>query len=64
ILTANWEAQAGQQWTVPVGGGGGKIVHLGRLPLNLSLAAFYNVETPQYGSTWQLRFTVQMLFPR
>ncbi len=64
ILTANWEEPAGQQWTVPVGGGGGKIVHLGRLPLNLSLAAFYNVETPQYGSTWQLRFTVQMLFPR
>jgi len=64
ILTANWKAAAGQQWTVPVGGGGGKIVHIGRLPLNLSLSAFYNVETPQYGPDWQLRFTVQILFPR
>ena len=42
----------------------GKIIHIGHLPLNLSLSAFYNVETPQYGPDWQLRFTVQMLFPR
>ena len=64
ILTANWKAEEGDRWTVPLGGGVGKILHLGKLPLNLSLAAFYNVETPAYGPDWQLRFSIQMLFPK
>lgn len=45
-------ALARQQSTVSASGVGVKIIHLGRMPLNLSLAAFYNMETPQYGSTW------------
>jgi hypothetical protein len=28
ILTVDWKADSGQQWTVPVGGGVGKIFHL------------------------------------
>ena len=34
ILTVDWKANSGQQWTVPIGGGVGKIFHLGKLPVN------------------------------
>ena len=34
ILTVDWKADSGQKWTVPLGGGVGKIFHLGKLPVN------------------------------
>jgi len=64
IITANWEADAADRWTVPVGGGLGKIVKLGRTPVNLQLQAFYDVERPHDGADWQLRFQVMFLFPK
>ena len=48
IITANWKADSDNRWVVPVGGGFGKIVKLGRLPLNLQLSAYDNVVTPNY----------------
>ena len=65
IITANWKADSDNRWTVPIGGGVGKIVHLGRLPVNLQLAGYYNVEKPkEFGADWQLRFQFQFLFPK
>ena len=65
IITANWKADSDNRWTVPVGGGVGKIQRLGKLPLNIQLSAYYNVETPQnFGADWQMRFQVQFLFPK
>jgi hypothetical protein len=63
IITANWKADSGDRWTVPLGGGAGKIVRFGRLPMNFQLQAFYNVVTPDNGADWQLRFQFQFLFP-
>ena len=48
ILTVDWDADSGQQWTVPIGGGVGKIFHLGKLPVNTQLSAYYNVVRPDY----------------
>ena len=64
IITANWKAKNSDQWTIPVGGGVGKIVKIGKLPLNLSVHAYYNVEAPESGSDWSARFQVQFLFPK
>jgi hypothetical protein len=65
IITANWEADSDNRWTVPIGGGVGKILHLGRLPVNTQLSAYYNVETPKdMGADWQLRFRFQFMFPK
>ena len=64
VITADWEADSGNRWTVPVGGGVGKIVKLGKRPLNLQLQAFYNVERPHDGPDWQLRFQILFLFPK
>jgi hypothetical protein len=64
IATVNWDAPSGQKWTVPVGGGVGKIFHFGRLPVNTQLAAYYNVERPDNAANWQIRFQVQLMFPK
>ena len=64
IITANWKAESSQRWTVPVGGGVGKIFHLGKLPVNTSLQAYYNVVTPDNGPNWQIRAQVQFMFPK
>jgi hypothetical protein len=64
ILTVDWKADSGQQWTVPLGGGIGKIFHIGKLPVNTSLQAYYNVVHPDYGANWQLRAQVQFMFPK
>jgi hypothetical protein len=66
IITANFSASGDNHWTVPVGGGGGKVWRVGKvgLPINTQLQAFYNADTPEFGPDWQLRAQVQLLFPR
>lgn len=64
IITANWEADSGNQWTVPFGGGVGKIFKIGNQPLNAQVKAFYNVEKPDNGPDWALRLQLQFLFPK
>lgn len=64
IITANWEADSGNQWTVPFGGGFGKIFRIGKQPMNGQIQAFYNVEKPKYGPEWALRVQLQFLFPK
>ncbi|GAB4343859.1 MAG: hypothetical protein Kow0099_22690 [Candidatus Abyssubacteria bacterium] len=65
VITANWKADdSDDRWTVPVGGGIGKIVKIGKLPVNLQLQSFYNVEKPDLGADWSIRFQVQFLFPK
>jgi hypothetical protein len=64
IITANWKADSGDKWTVPVGAGVGKLFRLGKLPVNIQLQALYNVEKPKDASDWQLRFQVQFLFSK
>ena len=64
IATVNWKADGSNRWTVPVGGGVGKIFHLGKLPVNTQLAGYYNVVRPDDGANWQIRFQVQLMFPK
>ncbi len=64
IITANWEASSGDKWTVPFGGGVGKIFKIGKQNLNGQAQAFYNVEKPENGPDWQLRLQLQFLFPK
>ncbi len=65
IVTANWKAdKAGDVWTVPLGAGVGKILRIGKLPLNVQAAGFYNVVKPTVGPDWTLRLQVQFLFPK
>ncbi len=64
IITSNWEAESGQQWTVPFGGGIGKLVRFGSLPVDLQTQVFYNVVKPDNAGDWGLRLQFKMLFPK
>ena len=65
VITANWLAASNERWTLPIGGGVGKILKLGKQPINVQLEAFDNVVTPNRGGPdWQLRFQVALLFPK
>lgn len=63
IITANWRQTPGERWLTPVGGGIGKIVRLGKTPVNLNAQAFRNTERAQGTSSWSARLEVQFLFP-
>jgi hypothetical protein len=64
IITANWEARSSERWVVPVGGGVGKIVHLGKQPVNVYTQFFRNVQRPDGTSSWSARFNMTFLFPK
>ena len=64
VITADWEADSGQRWTVPVGGGVGKIFRVGKQALNAQVQAYYNVEKPDIKGDWSMRLQLQFMFPR
>jgi|HubBroStandDraft_5_1064220.scaffolds.fasta_scaffold94306_2 hypothetical protein len=64
IITVNWTAAGSQQWTVPLGGGVGQIVHWGKVPVNMQLSGYYNIAHPTEGPNWQVRTQIQFLFPK
>jgi hypothetical protein len=64
VITANWEADSDDQWLVPLGGGAGRVFKIGPQPVNVGLQAYYNVEKPQFGPDWSLRFAISFLFPK
>lgn len=64
IITADWTGDSSNRWTVPVGGGMGKIFRIGSQPLNASLQGFGYPVRPSLGPSWAVRFQIQFLFPR
>jgi hypothetical protein len=64
IITANLNASSGNVWTIPVGGGVGKIFHLGKLPINTQIGGYYNVARPEYAGNWTIRAQIQFMFPK
>jgi hypothetical protein len=65
IITANWMADdSDDRWTVPLGGGVGRVFKLGSQPVNVSAQAFYHVEKPDVVGDWTIRLQLQLLFPR
>ena len=64
IITADWEADSGDPWTLPIGGGFGKVIRFGKLPINMSLQGYWNAVHPDNGAGWQMRFQAQFLFPK
>ncbi len=60
-ITANWQYR-GTKWTVPVGGGFGRIFRIGALPVDLSISTYYNVVKPTIGGRWQLSTKLTFVF--
>ena len=64
VITADWEANRDNRWTLPVGGGFGRVFKIGSQPVNAQLTAYDNVVTPKAtGADWQLRSQFTFLFP-
>lgn len=64
ILLADWRARAGNRWLVPVGGGVGKLVTVGAMPVDFSATAYGNAVTPAGLPTWQMNLQMTLLFPQ
>jgi hypothetical protein len=64
IITADWTAHESNRWTIPIGGGVGRVFHVGKQAMNAQTQVFYNLESPSGGGDWGLRFQLQFLFPK
>jgi hypothetical protein len=76
IITANWRSKGsgeastgndttgGSVWTVPVGGGAGRIMRLGYQPVNLSVNFYGNAVHPPGASSWGMRLQIALLYPK
>ena len=62
VTTANWEAATRDQWTVPVGGGFGRVFKIGKQAINARVEVMDNVQRPVGGATWTSQFQVQLLY--
>jgi hypothetical protein len=63
-LTANWEATNGNRWTVPFGGGVGRIMKIGYQPVSLTAQFFGNAVHPEGTPAWTMRLQIAFLFPK
>lgn len=64
VITANWETNSSNRWTVPVGGGVGRIFKIGQQSINARLEAYYNAEKPEGAADYTIAFQFSFLFPR
>ncbi|MGB7436326.1 MAG: hypothetical protein WBR26_02470 [Candidatus Acidiferrum sp.] len=64
IVTANWRGGDSNVWTVPFGGGVGRIMKLGFQPVNVTAQFYGNAVHPPGTSPWGLRLQFVLLFPK
>ena len=64
ILVADWRADAGNRWLVPVGGGVGKLVMFGARPVDFAATFYGNAVTPVGMPTWQMNLQMTPMFPK
>jgi hypothetical protein len=76
IVTANWRSKGsgeastgndttgGSVWTVPFGGGAGRIMRLGFQPVNISASFYGNAVHPPGASPWGMRLQIALLYPK
>jgi len=63
VITADWEADSGDKWTVPLGGGVGRVMHIGKQAMNFRVAVFGNIVKPDYASDFNVQFSATFMFP-
>ena len=64
LITANWKESNDNRWTIPIGGGIGKIIRTKHRHLDFRAQTYWLVEKPQFGPDWGLQFTVKWLFTK
>ena len=64
IITANWKASDDNVWTVPFGGGIGRVMKLGFQPVSILAQVYGNAIHPPGASPFGLRVQIAFLFPK
>ena len=64
VMTANWEADSGDQWTVPLGAGVGRVFKIGSQHVNMRASTYYNVQEPGDDNAWNMQLMCIFLFPK
>ncbi len=63
-MTANWKAESGEEWTIPINAQVSKVTRLGPFPFSIGAGAGYYVEKPTGGPDWKLRMVFTVILPR
>lgn len=64
-ITADWEADSDNRWTVPVGLGVNTTTKIGPLPVKLGIEAYKYIEKPDnFGAEWGLRLIFSPVVPK
>lgn len=63
IITANWDAPDGEEWTVPLGVGLTRTTVFNGRPMTVGAQYYHNVEYPSAGAANQLRIQIALLYP-
>ena len=63
-MTANWKADAGDRWTIPVTAVVSKIERIGMLPVSLQFGGGAYIVSPEGGPSWQVRTGVALILPK
>ncbi|MEA3301695.1 MAG: neuromedin U [Pseudomonadota bacterium] len=64
LISANWEAEKENRWTVPLGGGIGRVFKFKKMAVAIDVGAYYNVESPRLANQWYSQVLVSFLFPK
>jgi hypothetical protein len=62
-ITSNWRLD-GETWTVPLGGGFGRMFRFDRHVVSVQFQSFYNIIHPDNDADWTTRFQIQYFFPK
>jgi hypothetical protein len=63
IVTANWNAERGDRWLIPVGGGIGRKFNLADRQWRMSAQFYGNAVRPEGAPSWTFRFAVTAVIP-
>jgi hypothetical protein len=63
-ILADWKADSGEEWAVPLGLSVGKVAFLGKLPVQFQIAGEYFVERPTGGPEWNAQFQITPVLPK
>ncbi len=63
-ITADWEADSDDRWKVPVGGGVGRLIRIGKQPVDIKVQAFWNAVKPDGAADWTVQVQLKLLFPK
>ena len=64
LITANWNAESGEEWTVPLGIGISRTTVFNHRPMSLAAQFYQAVERPDGVPENQFRLVVSLLYPK